>query len=115
MRQSLCARLAEAAAEMMQRAVEGSVPMIRPAFGYPSCPDHSIKELVFNAIGAREKLEVSLTESYAIQPTTSICGLLIAHEQAGYFTVGQIDNDQITDYAKRRGLSVDEVRKLLNV
>ena len=115
LRQSLCARLAEAAAELMQKQIVGQVPIIRPAFGYPTCPDHSIKELVFNAIGAREKLGVSLTESYAIQPTTSICGMLIAHEQAGYFSVGQIDNNQIADYAKRRGLSVEEVKKLLNV
>ena len=115
LRQSLCARLAEAAAELTQQKIAGSMPIIRPAFGYPTCPDHSIKELVFNAIGAREKLGVSLTESYAIQPTTSICGMLIAHEQAGYFSVGQIDNDQIADYAKRRGLSVEEVKKLLNV
>ena len=115
LRQSLCARLAEAAAELMQQQIAGSTPIIRPAFGYPTCPDHSIKELVFDAIGAREKLEVSLTESYAIQPTTSICGMLIAHEQAGYFSVGQIDNDQIADYVKRRGLSVEEIKKLLNV
>lgn len=114
LRQSLCARLAEACAEMMQKQVEGTVTMIRPAFGYPSCPDHSIKELVFNAIDAKSKLNVSLTESYAIQPTTSICGLMISHNDAKYFAVGKIDDEQIADYAKRRGLDIDTVKKLLN-
>lgn len=114
LRQALCARLAEACAEMMQQQVAGETAMIRPAFGYPSCPDHSVKELVFNAIDAQDKLGVSLTESYAIQPTTSICGLLIAHSEAKYFAVGQIDGEQIADYAGRRGLTVDAIKKLLN-
>jgi len=114
LRQALCARLAEAAATIMQEKIVGGTTIIRPAFGYPTCPDHSLKQLVFQAIQAEDKLGVSLTESFAIQPTTSICGLLIAHSEAKYFTVGQIDEEQIADYAKRRNLSLDTIKNLLN-
>ena len=114
LRQSLCARLTEAAADYMTQQVLSNTNFIRPAFGYPTCPDHSIKELVFEAIGAKEKLNVSLTESYAIRPTTSICGFLIAHPEAKYFDVGKIDEAQIADYAQNRNLPIDTIKRLLN-
>ena len=98
----------------MQQKIEGDTTIIRPAFGYPTCPDHSLKQLVFQAIKAGEKLGVTLTESFVIQPVTSICGFLIAHSEAKYFTVGQIDDEQIADYANRRQLPLETIKKLLN-
>ena len=61
--------------------------MIRPAFGYPACPDHKLKKTAFEVLQAQEKLDVRLTESYAIIPTTVICGLIVVHPNAEYFGV----------------------------
>ena len=114
MQQGLAARLAEAAAQWLQEQLykPGDV-VIRPAFGYATCPDHSLKAIVVDALGARELLGLSLTESYMIVPATSVCGLLVAHPEAHYFAVGKIDRDQLADYARRRRLPVEEVEKLL--
>ncbi|MDD3911765.1 MAG: vitamin B12 dependent-methionine synthase activation domain-containing protein, partial [Bacteroidales bacterium] len=60
---------------------------IRPAFGYPVCPDHSIKRMAFNLLHVQDRLDIKLTESNAIIPTTSICGMLIAHPDARFFDV----------------------------
>lgn len=84
-RQSLCARLAEAAAAWMQEQVANGLRVIRPAFGYPCCPDHALKRVAFRMLKAEEEIGVSLTESNAIIPDTSICGLLIAHPEARLF------------------------------
>ena len=114
MQQGLAARLAEAAAQWLQEQLykPGDV-VIRPAFGYATCPDHSLKAVVVDALDARELLGLSLTESYMIVPATSVCGLLVAHPEAHYFAVGKIDRDQLADYARRRRLPVEEVEKLL--
>ena len=88
LRESLCARLTEAAAEWMQRHVEEDIPVIRPAFGYPACPDHALKKVAFELLDAPARIGVELTDHYAIVPTTSLCGLLIAHPRARYFSVG---------------------------
>ena len=88
LRESLCARLTEAAAEWMQRQVEEGIPVIRPAFGYPACPDHALKKVAFELLDAPAAIGVRLTDHYAIVPTTSLCGLLIAHPRARYFSVG---------------------------
>ena len=114
MQQGLAARLAEAAAQWLQGQLykSGDV-VIRPAFGYATCPDHSLKAIVVDALDARERLGLSLTESYMIVPATSVCGLLVAHPEAHYFAVGKIDRDQLADYARRRGLPIEEVEKLL--
>ena len=61
--------------------------MIRPAFGYPACPSHELKKVAFDLTGARERLGVELTESYAVYPVTVISGLLVAHPQGEYFGV----------------------------
>ncbi len=61
--------------------------VIRPAFGYPACPSHQLKKVAFDLIKAPERLGVRLTESCAVYPTTTICGLLVAHPQAEYFGV----------------------------
>jgi 5-methyltetrahydrofolate--homocysteine methyltransferase len=85
---------------------------IRPALGYPACPDHSLKAALFGLIGA-ERLGMGLTESYAMTPAASVSGLLFAHPSSRYFTVGRIGADQAGDYARRRGLDGSMVERWL--
>ena len=87
LRHSLCARLTDALATWIQEQVGMGQHLIRPAFGYPACPAHELKKVAFDLTGARERLGVELTESYAVYPVTVICGLLVAHPQAEYFGV----------------------------
>ena len=87
LRESLCARLAEACAEWMQEQVSEGTHVIRPAFGYPTCPDHAMKKTAFDILDAHAQIGVQLTESYSIYPSTSLCGLLISHPKAKYFSV----------------------------
>lgn len=77
MRQALCARLAEAATAWLHETIYNDVNSMRPAFGYPMCPDHSLKRTAFDILNAETRLGVSLTESYAITPSTSTCGLFV--------------------------------------
>ena len=88
---------------------------IRPAPGYPACPEHSEKRTIFNLLDAEQNAGISLTESYAMYPAASVSGYYFAHPQAKYFAVGKILPDQVKDYAKRKGLTVDEVEKLLRI
>jgi 5-methyltetrahydrofolate--homocysteine methyltransferase len=85
---------------------------IRPAFGYPASPDHSQKRALFDLLGAGE-LGMTLTESCAVLPASSVSGLLFAHPSARYFTVGRIGKDQARDYARRRGMALTEVERWL--
>ncbi len=85
---------------------------IRPAFGYPACPDHSEKRKLFELLGARE-VGLELTEHCAMTPAASVSGLYFAHPQARYFNVGKIDRDQVEDYARRKGMTVGEVERWL--
>ncbi|UQU68601.1 methionine synthase [Couchioplanes caeruleus] len=85
---------------------------IRPALGYPASPDHSEKKDLFDLLGA-DRLGIGLTESYAMTPAAAVSGLIFAHPQSRYFTVGRLGKDQIEDYAARRGMSVDEVERWL--
>jgi 5-methyltetrahydrofolate--homocysteine methyltransferase len=85
---------------------------IRPAFGYPACPDHSQKETLFELLRA-EEAGMSLTETYATLPAASVSGLYLAHPQARYFSIGRIGRDQLEDYAVRKGISVDEAERWL--
>lgn len=87
LRESLCARLAEACAEWMQEQVNEGTHVIRPAFGYPTCPDHAMKKLAFDILDAPAQIGVRLTEGYSIYPSTSLCGMLISHPEAKYFSV----------------------------
>lgn len=87
LRHSLCARLTDALATWIQEQVAMGQHIIRPAFGYPACPSHALKKTAFELLDAQERLGVQLTESYAVYPTTVICGLLVAHPQAEYFGV----------------------------
>ncbi|HEX2111480.1 MAG TPA: methionine synthase [Gaiellaceae bacterium] len=85
---------------------------IRPAFGYPACPDHSEKAKLFELLDAG-RVGLALTETFAMVPPASVSGLYLAHPAARYFTVGRIGRDQVEDYAARKRLSVDEVERWL--
>jgi len=126
---ALADRLAEGAAEWLHRQVRHGwyapdeslsnedliaerYRGIRPAFGYPACPDHSLKRRVFDLLGARE-LGIDLTEHGAMLPAASVSGLYIQHPEARYFNVGQIGKDQVEDYARRLGESAKEAERWL--
>ena len=79
---------------------------IRPAPGYPACPDHTEKRALFDLIGAERGADILLTESYAMLPASSVSGFYLSHAEARYFAVGKIGRDQLEDYAKRKGMSV---------
>ena len=119
MSHALCARLAEAAAEWLSSdstcrdAIATNNPL-RVAFGYATCPDHSLKRIVFDLLDAERQLNITLTDHYSIQPSTAICGLFICHPEAHYFPVGRIGEDQLADYCQRRGISVTEGEQLLS-
>ncbi|BAL86920.1 putative 5-methyltetrahydrofolate--homocysteine S-methyltransferase [Actinoplanes missouriensis 431] len=85
---------------------------IRPALGYPACPDHSEKKDLFKLLGT-DAIGVNLTESYAMTPAAAVSGLIFAHPEARYFTVGRLAKDQIEDYATRRDVPVAEVERWL--
>ncbi len=129
MAKALADRLAEALAEYLHAqvrreywgyAVEESLTLeaiieekyrgIRPAPGYPACPDHSLKQDIFEILGASESIGVSLTENFAMLPAASVCGFYFAHPESCYFGVGRIQEDQIRSYAERRGITEDEAR-----
>ncbi len=86
---------------------------IRPAAGYPACPDHAEKRTLFDLLDAEKNAGIQLTESFAMHPGASVSGLYFSHPDAKYFGVGQIGRDQVVDYATRRGESVAAVEKRL--
>jgi 5-methyltetrahydrofolate--homocysteine methyltransferase len=129
MAKALADRLAEACAEMMHQRVrrEWYAPGeslssedlvaekyrgIRPAFGYPACPDHSDKTTLFSLLNAGA-IGVSLTEHGAMLPAASVSGLYFGHPEARYFAVGRVGKDQVEDYAKRKGMPLGEVERWL--
>src|SRR3712207_1741755 len=83
---------------------------IRPAFGYPACPDHSEKRALFDLLGA-DRVGLALTESFAMIPAAAVSGIYLAHPKARYFSVGRIARDQVADYAARKGTSVADVER----
>jgi 5-methyltetrahydrofolate--homocysteine methyltransferase len=85
---------------------------IRPAFGYPACPDHSEKRKLFDLLGA-ESVGLALTESFAMTPAASVSGVYFGHPDARYFSVGRIGRDQVEDYAARKGISLAEAERWL--
>jgi 5-methyltetrahydrofolate--homocysteine methyltransferase len=86
---------------------------IRPAPGYPACPDHTEKKLLFELLQA-EKVGIQLTESYAMYPGAAVSGFYFSHPDSKYFGLGKIEKDQVIDYAKRKGMSVEEIEKWLS-
>jgi 5-methyltetrahydrofolate--homocysteine methyltransferase len=128
----LADRLAEALAEWLheevRKSVWGYVPNeklstgellkesyrgIRPAIGYPSCPDHEDKLTLFRLLDPERKTGIFLTETLAMYPGASVAGLYFAHPESRYFQVGRIGEDQVKDYARRRGISIQHVEKQL--
>ena len=86
---------------------------IRPAPGYPACPDHTEKAILFNLLQVTEATGIALTESYAMFPAAAVCGLYFAHEEAHYFAVSAIGKDQVESYAARKGMTVKDVERWL--
>jgi 5-methyltetrahydrofolate--homocysteine methyltransferase len=132
MLKALADRLAEALAEMMHRLVrttlwgyapdeslgndeliEEAYTGIRPAPGYPACPDHSEKEKIFALLNAEQNSKMSLTESYAMLPAASVSGYYFSHPQSRYFVLGNILEDQLMDYAGRKSISAEAAKRLL--
>jgi 5-methyltetrahydrofolate--homocysteine methyltransferase len=85
---------------------------IRPAFGYPACPDHTEKAALFTLLDA-PAVGITLTESFAMMPAAAVSGIYLSHPQAKYFNVGRIGRDQLEDYARRKGWSIDEAERWL--
>ena len=85
---------------------------IRPAFGYPACPDHSEKFKLFQVLGA-PKQGITLTDSAAMLPAASVSGLYFSHPQAKYFNIGRVGRDQAESYAARKGVPIEEVERWL--
>jgi 5-methyltetrahydrofolate--homocysteine methyltransferase len=132
MLQALADRLAEAFAELLhqrirkefwgyapdeQLSIEGLIAEnylgIRPAPGYPACPDHTEKRKLFALLGGAEATGITLTESLAMYPAASVCGWYFAHPKSKYFGVGKIQKDQVIDYADRKGLALSEIEPWL--
>ncbi|MBS1587358.1 MAG: methionine synthase [Bacteroidetes bacterium] len=133
MLQALADRLAEAFAETLhlkvrkeywgyakeenlsnEELVKESYRGIRPAPGYPACPDHTEKYKLFDLLNATENAGIQLTESLAMYPAASVCGWYFSHPESTYFGIGHIEKDQFEDYVQRKGLSADEMRKWLS-
>lgn len=88
---------------------------IRPAPGYPACPEHSQKEFLFELLDARANLGIELTPAYAMAPAASVCGFYFAHPQAKYFWLGTVGRDQVEDYARRTDMDIRQVEDLLRM
>ncbi|MBV8225478.1 MAG: cobalamin-dependent protein, partial [Verrucomicrobia bacterium] len=86
---------------------------IRPAAGYPACPDHTEKGILFDLLRAEQNAGIRLTETFAMWPGASVSGLYFGHPDSKYFGVGKIGRDQIEDYARRKGMRIDEVERWL--
>ena len=87
---------------------------IRPAPGYPACPDHHEKVALFELLDVEKKVGVSLTEGFAMWPAASVSGYYFAHKEASYFGVGKVGRDQVQDYAKRKGVSLEQAERWLS-
>jgi 5-methyltetrahydrofolate--homocysteine methyltransferase len=96
--------------ELIEEAYRG----IRPAPGYPACPDHTEKRILFELLDAERQIGVSLTESCAMWPAASVSGFYFGHPDARYFAVDRISRDQVDAYAKRKGLSLRETERWLS-
>ena len=86
---------------------------IRPAPGYPACPDHTEKYKLFSLLNAAENAGIQLTESLAMYPAASVCGWYFSHPQSQYFGIGKIQQDQLEDYASRKGMSMEDATRWL--
>ncbi|WP_205513004.1 methionine synthase [Longitalea arenae] len=96
-----------------EELIKESYSGIRPAPGYPACPDHTEKYKLFNLLGGEQATGITLTESLAMYPASSICGWYFAHPQSQYFGLGKIQKDQVIDYANRKNMPVEDVERWL--
>ncbi len=87
---------------------------IRPAPGYPACPDHTEKGTLWDLMDVKEKTGIELTSSYAMMPAAAVSGLYFSHPQASYFGTGKIHKDQVEDYAQRKGISIEQAERWLS-
>jgi 5-methyltetrahydrofolate--homocysteine methyltransferase len=87
---------------------------IRPAIGYPSLPDHTLKKTLFEILDAENQAEIELTENYMMLPQAAVSGLFLAHPESQYFNVQKISKDQVQDYAVRCKISIEEAEKRLS-
>ncbi|VAX39158.1 5-methyltetrahydrofolate--homocysteine methyltransferase [hydrothermal vent metagenome] len=87
---------------------------IRPAFGYPACPDHTEKRTLFELLNAEERTSISLTENYAMLPAASVSGIYFAHPECRYFAVDKLTKDQVGNYAERKAISIEEAERWLS-
>jgi len=129
---ALADRLAEAFAELMhhrvrtdlwgyatdemltnEQMIDEDYRGIRPAPGYPACPAHEVKKDLLRVLGS-EDIGMTLTESMAMNPASSVSGFYLAHPEARYFNVGKVSEDQLADLALRRGEAIEEVRRQLS-
>ena len=110
--------LAEAASNWLGSKIAERLPqemkIIRPAAGYSSCPDHTLKADFLRMLPGAGKLEISLTESYAMDPDASICGCVFIHKQACYPEIRKISQEAYDNYTEKRGLGPDEARRFLS-
>ena len=125
-------RIAEALAEMMhaevrkkywgyakeenlsnEQLIKENYTGIRPAPGYPACPDHTEKSTLFELLEVSKNLKVELTESFAMSPASSVSGLYFSHPESSYFGIGKINKDQVLDYANRKGVALEDIEKWL--
>jgi 5-methyltetrahydrofolate--homocysteine methyltransferase len=131
MAEAIADRLAEAFAEYLHKRVrdewgfgrnedlskteliEEKYRGIRPAAGYPACPDHTEKGTLWTLLDVEKRTGIRITESFAMWPGSSVSGLYFAHPQSQYFGLGRIDRDQVVDYHERKGMSVGEVERWL--
>ncbi len=130
--QALADRLAEAFAELLHKKtriefwgyeqneqltnedlIDEAYKGIRPAPGYPACPDHTEKYKLFELLGGESDTGIHLTESLAMYPASSVCGWYFAHPESKYFGVGKIEQDQLADYAKRKNMNIEEATRWL--
>jgi 5-methyltetrahydrofolate--homocysteine methyltransferase len=133
MLQALADRLAEAFAELLhhrtrthfwgyapnekltpEELIKETYQGIRPAPGYPACPDHTEKYKLFELLNATETAGIQLTESLAMYPAASVCGWYFSHPRSSYFGVGKISPDQLEDYARRKNMSVEDIGRWLS-
>jgi len=133
MLQALADRLAEAFAELLhhqvrtdywgyakdealsnEEMIKETYQGIRPAPGYPACPDHTEKYKLFDLLKATDNAGIILTESLAMYPAASVCGWYFSHPQSTYFGINKIQQDQLEDYAKRKGMTLEEMKKWLS-
>jgi 5-methyltetrahydrofolate--homocysteine methyltransferase len=87
---------------------------IRPAPGYPACPDHTEKQIIFDLLEAEKAIGARLTENFAMIPPASVSGYIFSHPGSTYFNLGKIDSDQLKDYAERKNFTYDEAAKWLS-